>query len=98
MYMLFKHTPEAALDKPFGIHVSKEGLNALCVFSGTETSATARDAAAPGYYMEAVAPDHVLSLAALYGVGTVAMDAYTRDPIPLIRAEDAVKALDAMGP
>lgn len=32
-YMLFKHSPDQASDTPLGIHVNKETLDALCVFS-----------------------------------------------------------------
>jgi hypothetical protein len=92
-YMLFQHTPGAALDTPLGIHVRKADVNALCVFSSDEAAASARDTAAPNYYMEAVTPDDVVSLAAIHGVDAVALDAYQAKPATLVRTVDAVEAL-----
>lgn len=85
--MLFK------LDEPLGIHVGREHVNALCVFSSSGVAAAARDAAAPGYYLEAVTPDDVVSLAAIHGVDVVALDAYYATRPTLVRAVDAVDAL-----
>ncbi|PLS86075.1 MAG: hypothetical protein CYG60_09165 [Actinobacteria bacterium] len=92
-YMLFQHSPGAASDTPLGIHVRKADVNALCVFSSGEAAATARDAAAPDYYMEAVTPDDVVSLAAIHGVDVVALDAYQAKPTTLVRTVDVVEAL-----
>ncbi len=98
-YMLFKHTPDAALDTPYGIHVSREGVNALCVFSSDAAAAKALEEAAKiypaarEYYLEAVTPDDVVSLAAIHGVGVVALDAYYQEPAKLIRTVDVVEVL-----
>jgi hypothetical protein len=97
-YMLFKHSLGQALDTPFGIHVNKENVDALCVFSSDEGAAAARDAAAPDYYLEAVTPDDVVSLATIHGVGVVALDAYSETPAKLVRTVDVVEALAAPGP
>jgi hypothetical protein len=92
-YMLFKHSPGYDMDTPLGIHVRREGVNALCVFSSDEAAATARDAAAPDYYLEEVTPDDVVSLAAIHGVDVVALDAYYKEPVTLMRTVDAVETL-----
>jgi len=61
-YMLFKHSPGSALDAPYGIHVRREGVNALCVFSSDEATVKAREKAAKEYppvreyYFEASPP------------------------------------------
>jgi hypothetical protein len=95
-YMLFKHSPGSALDAPYGIHVEREGVNALCVFSSDAAGAAARDAAAPDYYLEAVTPDDVVSLATIHGVDVVALDAYVREPMKLMYTVDAVEALTSL--
>jgi hypothetical protein len=93
MYMLFNEAPESPLDLPFSIHVESENAHALCVFSTAESAASARDLKVPEFYLEAVTPDDVLSLAALFGVGAVAIDPYYREPLALARAEEAVEVL-----
>ncbi len=95
-YMLFTHSPGSPLDMPFGIHVSREDVKALCVFSSDEAAVVARDTAAPGYYLEAVTPDDVASLAVIHGVDVVALDAYYKETPTLVRTVDAVEALAAM--
>jgi hypothetical protein len=95
-YMLFEHSPGDDLDTPLGIHITREDVNALCVFSSSEVAAAARDAAAPGYYLEAVAPDDVVSLAAIHGVDVVALDAYSENPVTLMRTVDAAEALTVL--
>ncbi len=92
-YMLFKPSPDTALDTPLGIHVRQENVNALCVFTSDQAAASARGTAAPDYYMEAVTPDDVVSLAAIHGVDVVALDAYQAKPATLMRTVDAVEAL-----
>lgn len=92
-YMLFKHSPGAALDAPLGIRVRKANAKALCVFSSDRTAAVARDTAAPDYYMEAVTPNDVVSLAAIHGVDVVALDAYYAKTAKLVRTVDLVDAL-----
>jgi hypothetical protein len=95
-YMLFKHKPGPALDVPLGIHVRQENVNALCVFASAEAAAYARNVAGSDYYLEAVTPDDVVSLAALHGVDVVALDAYYAKSAKLIRAVDAVQALTSL--
>ena len=98
-YMLFKHSPGSSLDTPFGIHVKRENVNALCVFSSDEAAVKAREKAAKEYppvreyHFEAVTPDDVLSLATIHGVDVVALDAYVREPMRLMHTVNAVEAL-----
>jgi hypothetical protein len=101
-YMLFKHSPGSALDAPYGIHVEREGVNALCVFSSDEAAVKAREKAAKEYppvreyYFEAVTPDDVVSLATIHGVDVVVLDAYVREPMKLMYTVDAVEALTSL--
>ncbi len=92
-YMLFKPSPDTALDTPLGIHVRKADVNALCVFTSERVAASAMHTAAPDHYMEAVTPDDVVSLAAIHGVDVVALDAYYAKKPKLVRVIDAVEAL-----
>jgi hypothetical protein len=68
-------------------------VNADCVFSSSEAAAAARNTAAPDYYLEAVTPDNVVSLAAIHGVDVVALDAYYEKTAKLMHATDAVEVL-----
>jgi hypothetical protein len=95
-YMLFKHAPDSSLDTPLGIHVDSEGVNALCVFSSADAAATARATAASDYYLEAVTPDDVVSLAAIHGVDVVALDAYYAKKATLVRTIEAVEVLASL--
>jgi hypothetical protein len=100
-YMLFKHSPGSTLDTPLGIHASKEDVNALyvnalCVFSSDTAAAAARDAAAPDYYLEAVTPDDVVSLATIHGVDVVALDAYYEKTSTLVYTIEAVEVLTSL--
>jgi len=95
-YMLFKHSPGSTLDTPLGIHASKEDVNALCVFSSDTAAAAARDAAAPDYYLEAVTPDDVVSLATIHGVDVVALDAYYEKTSTLVYTIEAVEVMTSL--
>ncbi len=92
-YMLFKPSPDTALDTPLGIRVRKANVNALCVFTSERAAASAVHTAAPDHYMETVTPDDIVSLAALHGVDVVALDAYYAKTTKLVRTVDLVDAL-----
>jgi hypothetical protein len=96
-WMLFKHAPQAAVDTPLGVHMSRENVNAICVFSSDEAAATAKTRApgAHNYYFEAVQPDDVAALAVMHGVDVVALDPWVAEKPTLMRTMDVVSALEA---
>ena len=94
-WMLFQYAPQAAVDTPLGVYVSREDVRAMCVFSSDEKAAAAQTQVpeAHGYYMESVQPDDVAALAVMHGIDVVALDAWVAEKAALIPTTDVVSAL-----